>query len=551
MREKEIRHLAYRLKKEKEDSGKGAIVFLGAGASVTGNVPLAKDVIKDILDLYADSPDIDDLKKEEQANYYELMSCLTVKQRKELFKKYIDESKINAAHIYLAKLMEAGYIDYILTVNFDNLILRALALYSLFPATYDIAMLKELTTAKFEAPGVVYLHGRYDGFNLINTEDEFKEVKDLVVDSIKRLEDRPWIVAGYGATDPVFEYIIGLRKFESNLYWISYRDNEPPRNVTNILKDPSFNAFCIKGHDADSFFVKLHTKLEVGEPTFIAHPFSHMKKIHENLVDIKFEEDTTQRFEVTKKWVEDAISTYERQDNIPEAKDDIKIDNIKLELHTAIVKGDYNKLIDIEKKYSTNNDELKDLLSSGYNTWGIALSEKGERTRNEDGNSLLRESIEKYKKAAELNHTRHMVYNNWGVALKELGNRLQKKEGEPLLKESIKKYEKAIEIKQDYKIAYSNLASAIVSLYYKNNNNPKLLDQALKISETAVKYGASKYNLSCVYALKNEKEIAFKILEEVLEKKEMTFTHIAEDKDWEHLRKDERYIQLKEKYSEA
>jgi len=65
-------------------------------------------------------------------------------QRNELLKKYIEKAKINVTHLYLAQLLVNKYVDYVLTVNFDNLMLRALALYNEFPSTYDMAILKEL-----------------------------------------------------------------------------------------------------------------------------------------------------------------------------------------------------------------------------------------------------------------------------------------------------------------------------------------------------------------------------------------------------------------------
>ncbi|MFT5748756.1 MAG: hypothetical protein ACI93S_000002 [Ancylomarina sp.] len=85
------------------------------------------------------------------------MECLLPNQRDKLLKGYIDEAKINVTHIYLAQLLKNGYADYVLTVNFDNLMLRALALFNEFPSTYDMAILKDITTTKFKEKSVVYL----------------------------------------------------------------------------------------------------------------------------------------------------------------------------------------------------------------------------------------------------------------------------------------------------------------------------------------------------------------------------------------------------------
>lgn len=171
MKEIKIEHLAYLLKQAKENNQPQPIFFLGAGASHSGNIPLASEIIVQILRDYSQSPFVKDL-PEEQRTYAKLMDCLQPAERDRLLKKYIDEAKINVTHIYLAQLLKMGFVDYVLTVNFDNLMLRALALYNIFPATYDLAILKDLTTSKFKEKSVVYLHGQSHGLWLLNTPEE-------------------------------------------------------------------------------------------------------------------------------------------------------------------------------------------------------------------------------------------------------------------------------------------------------------------------------------------------------------------------------------------
>ena len=130
------------------------------------------------------------------------MGCLQPYDRDELLKGYIDNAKINVTHIYLAQLLFNGYVDYVLTVNFDNLMLRALSLFNVFPSTYDMAILKDLTTTKFKEKSIVYLHGQHHGVWLLNTDEEMKKVSTTVpriFDSIKN--KRPWVFIGYSGKD--------------------------------------------------------------------------------------------------------------------------------------------------------------------------------------------------------------------------------------------------------------------------------------------------------------------------------------------------------------
>ena len=53
--------------------------------------------------------------------------------------------------------------------------LRALSLFNEFPSTYDMAILKDLTTTKFKEKSVVFLHGQHHGLWLLNTNEEMEK----------------------------------------------------------------------------------------------------------------------------------------------------------------------------------------------------------------------------------------------------------------------------------------------------------------------------------------------------------------------------------------
>ena len=222
-----IEDLAYLLRQAKKEGLPQPIVFLGAGASKTGGVPLAHDIVKDILEIYKENPKVKAL-PEEAKSYSKLMECLTPFERNKLLKSYIDNAKINVTHIYLAQFMIEGYVDYVLTVNFDNLMLRALALFNNFPATYDMAILKDLTTTNFKEKSVVYLHGQHHGLWLLNTKEEMNKVNEVIPPILNSIKDRrPWIFIGYSGEDPIFEHILKLGRFDNGLYWVTYKDNNP------------------------------------------------------------------------------------------------------------------------------------------------------------------------------------------------------------------------------------------------------------------------------------------------------------------------------------
>ena len=82
----------------------GRIFFLGAGASKTGGIPLANEIISEINEKHQNNPSLKKLKEEEKT-YANLMDALSPNERNKLLKGYINSAKINVAHIYLAQLM--------------------------------------------------------------------------------------------------------------------------------------------------------------------------------------------------------------------------------------------------------------------------------------------------------------------------------------------------------------------------------------------------------------------------------------------------------------
>jgi tetratricopeptide (TPR) repeat protein len=546
MKEITIESLAYLLKQAKENKQPQPIIFLGAGASHTGNIPLASEITAQILSDFSESPFINRLPIESR-NYANLMDCLLPAQRDILLKKYVDDAKINVTHIYLAQLLKEGFIDYILTVNFDNLILRALALYNIFPASYDMAILKDLTTTTFKEKSVVYLHGQNHGLWLLNTPEEMEKVRTIVpriFDSIKNR--RPWIFIGYSGEDPIFEHIKKLGRFDNGLFWVTYIDNNPNETVQNFLCTPNTNAFLIKGYDSDSFMLKLNSELGLGQPSIVDKPFTALKEMLNEIVDINDKEyfkGVKERLEISKKQVEEAIQQHEL--GILELPKDLKenseLDLLKKEIINIIISEKYDEQIisDIENKITANLDDenLLYILSNLYFSWGTALGNsaankeredeeeaekyylqcfeklrksidltpesntfynwgtylgklakiKGEKREIAEAEKLYVESIEKFSKAIEKNPIDPEVFYNWGTSLGNLARFKTEKEAEKNYLKSFEKFRKSIEIKSDYYQAFFNWGVNLGNLAEIKKKN------GLKVAEEFYNQAFEKY----------------------------------------------------------
>lgn len=602
MKEIKTEELAYLLKQAKNKKLPQPIFFLGAGASRTGNIPLAGEIVTKILDDYSDSPFIKKIPEESQ-NYAALMECLLPAQRDELLKGYIDKAKINVTHIYLAQLLHEGYVDYVLTVNFDNLMLRALALYNIFPATYDMAILKDLTTSTFKEKSVVYLHGQNHGLWLLNTQSEMDKVKATVpriLDSIKN--GRPWVFIGYSGEDPIFEHIKNLGRFDNGLYWVTYNDHNPNDSVQEFLSKPNTNAFLVKGYDSDSFMLKLNSELGLNQPSIVDKPFTAVMEMLDGIVDIDDKEHfkgVKERLEISKKQVKEAIQKFElgKVESVKNIKKNTEIDLLKKEIINLIIAENFdeNNILNIEERSKGLTDaNLQGLISEFYLKWGTHLGALAEIEKTEKAEKLYRQSFEKYEKATKIDPYKSQVYYNWGTALgnlakkkkgkeaesiyqqafekykkgveikpgtyevfsnwgADLGNFAQTQEGEKaerLYYEAIEKYKRAIEIDSKRYGAFYNLGSNLVRLAkMKEGEEAEMLyNQAFDQFNKAIKFNGKCYNLACLHAIKDNKNDALIYLDLSLNKEEVSVDFVEKDEDWKKFSEDINFMAILSKY---
>jgi len=471
MIEKKIEHIAYQLKQNMDNKQPGAIVLIGAGCSISAGIPRASVIVDNVLKIHKDNPDIKCVGS--NPTYAELMECLSPPVRKKLFKEYVEKAKINVSHIYLAQMMEKGYVDYIVTVNFDNLVQRALALYNLFPPAYDISILKDLTTTTLDTKSITYLHGQYNGLWQLNTKEEMNKVieSNVAKDIFNKISNnRLWIVVGYSGEDFIFDQLAKLGRFDNGLYWIGYKEEEPIQRVKKELLDkPNTGSFLVRGYDSDSFFLKLNTELNIDAPKIFSTPFSFLQELQEFIIDVnddKYKSVKDRLFE-SKKMIIDAISRYEKPSvNITQmTKQEIKNSQLRKTLIDCIIKEKYNDIETLERQIENKNDELlSEILAGGYNNWGINLFSSAINKKGVETDKIYKLAFEKYAKAVQLKIDYFEAYRNWGIALATLAQNKENIEAEKLNKEAFLKFAKSIEIKNDYYESYYNWAVSIETL---------------------------------------------------------------------------------------
>jgi len=124
--------------------------------------------------------------------------------------------------------MKVGYVDRVLTTNFDPLIMRACSLVNLYPAIYDLAVSQHFERDKVPDQAIFHLHGQRTGFILLNSENVLSAHAEKLQPVFEDAGvGRVWLIVGYsGENDPVFNHLANVEDFDNRLYWVGYKDND-------------------------------------------------------------------------------------------------------------------------------------------------------------------------------------------------------------------------------------------------------------------------------------------------------------------------------------
>ncbi|MGE0636681.1 MAG: SIR2 family protein [Bacteroidia bacterium] len=475
-----IKQLAYHVKTMKE-SGESTALLIGAGVSVTAGIPLAGKMVEELIAKY---PGYDLKEHENKPNAYnEVMKALTHNQRESFLREKIQNAKINLAHFFIGSLVSNGYVDCILTTNFDPLLVKTLALFNIYPSIYDLANTKKFLPSSIAYPNIFYLHGQGTAFRMLNTEDETKESTEYFTRLFDHLDKKhSWIVAGYsGQTDFIFKGLAEQPIYNNNLCWVG-RTNEPPKHVEGDLccKD---SVRYINYAGADSFFRDLNNELGLKLPEFVEKPFSHFKKTLENIGELKFEQDrqiiNADFLKQTYSKIDNAITTIEAEDKKPltikEIKE-IKKGDLEQKISELYTLGKYKEII--KKKDEIISSKNKDAIHNL--AWSYAL--EGEKYINKGD---IIKGNKSFSEAISIKHDFHEAWYNWGTVLSNLAR--LKDNNEKLFEEAFKKYDNAIKIKPNFYEAWSNWAIYLCDYAILKGFDEKLFAKAFEMYEQAIK----------------------------------------------------------------
>ncbi len=287
-------------------------LLIGAGCSLSAGIPLARGFVEEIKKSYSQ-----DYNRSKNKTYPYCMAELSPGWRHEMIAEYVDKAKLNWAHIGIAQLIAEGYVDRVLTTNFDPLVSRACARVGEFPAIYDFAASQVFKPAFVPKQAIFHLHGQRSGFVALHTPEEVRKHSKLLKPVFTDAgEGRMWIVAGYsGENDPVLNHLAKVPHFEYCLYWVDILE-EPRDDLRQKLFRQGKHAFYVGSQDADDFFVELTQKLNIFPPSYVGQPFSHLDQQLSTLTPYSLPGEKAKRdiAASARALVREAINQYEKQE---------------------------------------------------------------------------------------------------------------------------------------------------------------------------------------------------------------------------------------------
>lgn len=222
---------------------KNAVLFVGAGVSVDAGLPSATALASSLLttldglgvDVYGRKADLDTVAELFQTKLGRVRLATEI----ESLLSTTTLSDISATHLLIALLIKHGFIDTVVTTNYDSLIEDACA--AVGTHIKAIAHPSLMYHSGTRTPIIFKLHGDfYHPELLVITPRDYHDFesnidRQPIITRIRQLiQARPVIFLGYSVTDATF-----LRLFEQTR--AELQDSERPRSYAGVFNPASLD----------------------------------------------------------------------------------------------------------------------------------------------------------------------------------------------------------------------------------------------------------------------------------------------------------------------
>lgn len=446
----DVLELADRLKQAK-DRGHPAHFLIGAGCSISADIPSANDLIKEIHAKYPKA--CAKLSDAERYHYGACMALLATNERRDLIRPYLENAKINWGTIALARLIEQEFVQRVLTLNFDLVLENACGLLGLQPAVYDFGVAPASDPRKIVSPAIIHLHGQSYGLVLLNTEDETgrhqKKLQPILTDT---LNGAPLVVIGYsGSADGISQNL--LDGFEGNepLYWLGYSD-ELASHLHGFLEKDHF--YFLGGADFDRFMIELTQSLGCWPPDLFSDPLGHLLKGLKPVVPYPVGSSAS---------AIDLLGDLRRKIETLQLKLNEEQDK-KRSLRELYMRRDYAGVAKAAAMRGAVSDEDRDIAYWSFVEWGDQLAAQAENAGATEAARLYSLAEEKYGEALNVNRSGYEALYNWGTLFSDRAENANGDASVEFFAAAREKYQAALAIKPNDLDSLKGLADTLLDL---------------------------------------------------------------------------------------
>jgi len=268
------------------------VLMLGAGTSVTSNVLLVKDMLREWrlrhYEMYKVGNETQDehlirqnwfLTSDEYAILFEKLFDQP-SQRREYIESCIKDSSPSWGYIYLVNLVRNKIFNTVFTTNFDDLLNEACYLFSSEVRPIVCAHDSSISSVRItsQRPKIIKLHGDFLFDNIKNTIRELETLEQNTQDKFKQYASEfGFIVLGYSGNDrSVMDTFNTLLRFDqyfpNGIYWCVRKGSEISEKVDMLTRFPKFKIVEIDGFD--EFSADVHSNLNLPLQPEMSDPYS-------------------------------------------------------------------------------------------------------------------------------------------------------------------------------------------------------------------------------------------------------------------------------------
>ncbi|MBF0130348.1 MAG: hypothetical protein HQL33_10165 [Alphaproteobacteria bacterium] len=428
-------------------TGGACTLLLGAGCSKSAGIPLAAEMAalaRKRFPAAFSSPEI-------PKGYAATLAALEEGDRQALFADVLGQARLNVAHLAIAQLFVSGYVDSILTTNFDPLLAGALALAGAAPPIYDMTGSPRFRFRLLGTRAVVHLHGQRGNALLLSGREDYEwhaaQIAPLFEDAGR---DRMWIVAGYGGdNDPTIDLLGKVHAFDRGLFWCGTGPTVP-----DVLREKLFiprkTAYFVPDCDADRLFAGIARALGCPPPDVLARPLARAREALSRLAPFPHAKDAApiDSGASVRGAISEAAAQYETT----------------LAPEVQFLQGDFEAVIDRRKEILVDDiPSAVDVLAWSYLERGRDLAEKGRLDADGMGRRSFVAAYDSFAAALGLQPSMHQALTSWGAALLDQAEMTPGSSGDAMHAEAYRKFTAALAIDANLADVYYKWGNGLIS----------------------------------------------------------------------------------------